>query len=441
MHYNTGKLFHWLCSKEIVIEEIAFWEGEAAKILCQMEMHLPPIVLDIQFHLVVHLPGEVRLRGPMAPRWMYFVKRYMAELKGWIRQRARLEGSMAQGYLVAETMFFVSEYSDRFHSKGPKLFDVSQSDKFNGIVLPKARVTKVMTVVFQEQAWRFLFLNAACLDSWRQRHASAVEADSNTAAFKDWLLPALTASTEETREWPSQMIWDLAVGPSASADFFTACWVYGRHFRVASRDLNKKTTFDCSISQWFEIEGEQKEFIGYIDAIVRLDFDSFEIVLIKAKWYNSNHSQGRSCTLLEDECGHLRVKMVDFLPDTSAIDEPFAFPKDVEQFFFVDDWIHNGWKLAIKVQLRVAKVYYTRSPRSSIEDTAKSESSGEEGSDPNAAGDTAGSNEQAGCSRPVSTEADDSAGKDVDVGESKDDGKPDDDGEGYLESDDEGDHS
>jgi hypothetical protein len=223
MHYNTGKLFHWLCSKEIVIEEIAFWEGEAAKILCQMEMHLPPIVLDIQFHLVVHLPGEVRLRGPMAPRWMYFVKRYMAELKGWIRQRARLEGSMAQGYLVAETMHFVSEYSDRFHSKGPKLFDVSQSDKFNGIVLPKARVTKVMTVVFQEQAWRFLFLNAACLDSWRQRHASAVEADSNTAAFKDWLLPALTASTEETREWPSQMIWDLAVGFNASADFFTTC--------------------------------------------------------------------------------------------------------------------------------------------------------------------------------------------------------------------------
>jgi hypothetical protein len=134
------------------------------------------------------------------------------------------------------------------------------------------------------------------------------------------------------------------------------------------------------------------------------------------------------------------VKM-DFLPDTSATDELFAFLKDVEQIFFVDDWIHNGWKLAIKVQLRVAKVYYTRSPRSSIEDTAKSESSGEEGSDPNAAGDTAGSNEQAGCSRPVSTEADDSAGKDVDVGESKDDGKPDDDGEGYLESDDEGDHS
>jgi hypothetical protein len=95
---------------------------------------------------------------------------------------------------------------------------------------------------------------------------------------------------------------------------------------------------------------------------------------------------------LEDECGYLQVKM-DFLPDTSATDELFAFLKDVEQIFFVDDWIHNGWKLAIKVQPRAARACYTRSPHPNIEDTAQSESSGEEGSDPNAAGDTAGRNE------------------------------------------------
>jgi hypothetical protein len=118
---------------------------------------------------------------------------------------------------------------------------------------------------------------------------------------------------------------------------------------VASQDLTKKTTFDCSISQWFEIEEEQKEYIGYVDAIVRLDFDSFETVLIKAKWYNINHSRERSSTLVEDECGHLRVKVVDFIPDSSTSDEPFVFPKDVEQLFFVDDWLLVGWKLVVKV--------------------------------------------------------------------------------------------
>jgi hypothetical protein len=95
----AGKLFRWLCSKEIIVDDITYWEGEAAEILCQMEQHLPPTLFDMQLHLVVHLPQEVRLCGPVSSRWMYFVERYMGELKGWVRQRARPEGSMAQGYL------------------------------------------------------------------------------------------------------------------------------------------------------------------------------------------------------------------------------------------------------------------------------------------------------------------------------------------------------
>ena len=148
----------------IDIDEIKYWEDEAAEILCQMEQHLPPSLFDIQFHLLVHIPQEIRLCGPVAPRWMYFVERYMAELKGWVCQRARPEGSMAQGYLVAETMHFILEYTDRFHPAGPKLVEPSNYQKFPGIILPKAKKTKFMTLVFREQAWRFLLLNSACLE-------------------------------------------------------------------------------------------------------------------------------------------------------------------------------------------------------------------------------------------------------------------------------------
>jgi hypothetical protein len=83
---------------------------------------------------------------------MYFIERYMAELKGWIRQRAWLEGSMAQGYMTAETMHFISDYTQKFHSGGPRLIDPSGYHKLEGIVLPKTRKTKVMTTVFRKQA-------------------------------------------------------------------------------------------------------------------------------------------------------------------------------------------------------------------------------------------------------------------------------------------------
>jgi hypothetical protein len=42
-----------------------------AFILCMMEQHMPPSLFDMQLHLVVHLPQEVWLYGPISRRWMH----------------------------------------------------------------------------------------------------------------------------------------------------------------------------------------------------------------------------------------------------------------------------------------------------------------------------------------------------------------------------------
>ena len=237
------------------------------------------------------------------------------------------------------------------------------------------------------------------------------DSTSTTPKFKDWLLPALTASIEESGRRPDPMVWDLAVGPSATADFYTACWAYGQHFHVNSCDLNKKTTFDCGISQMFLIDGQHKEYVGYVEAIVRLNFDSFETVLMKAQWFDSVYGTGRNATLEEDECGHLRVKEVNFASDTSPLNEPFAFPKDVEQLFFVKDKIHKGWLLAVKVNARSMRVSYCKSNSGCEESALESENNIEDACLP---GDQ--SNSRHG--QRISTEADDSAGEHVDIGNS-----------------------
>jgi hypothetical protein len=53
-----------------------------AFILCMMEQHMPPSLFDMQLHLVVHLPQEVWLYGPISRRWIYFIEHYMRALKG-----------------------------------------------------------------------------------------------------------------------------------------------------------------------------------------------------------------------------------------------------------------------------------------------------------------------------------------------------------------------
>jgi hypothetical protein len=73
--YRLSSLFKKLCAKEIRLADIPELEEEAAVVACYMEMNLPPSFFDIQPHHVIHLPGELRMAGPVRPRWMYFVER------------------------------------------------------------------------------------------------------------------------------------------------------------------------------------------------------------------------------------------------------------------------------------------------------------------------------------------------------------------------------
>lgn len=202
----------------------------------------------------------------------------------------------------------------------------------------------------------------------------------------------------------SQMAIDIAIGPTGKADFYSAMWAYGRHFRIMDRDMHKKTTFDCGISSMYDEDGEGTEYLGYVESIMRIHFDSFDTVLIKGKWYNSIIRRGSSGTLVTDECGVLRVKAGRFMSDSLVTDEPLVFPKDILQVFFVEDIINRGWKLVVHVNTRSKRVFYKRKRGEG------GESDGEEGESDLAAQvstDTLRRGETL-----VSVEADDAAGED-----------------------------
>ncbi len=67
----------------------------AAKVVCKLENAFPPSFFYCQVHLLVHLVDEIVIAGPVHCQWMYWLERYMAILKGYVCNRARVEGSMA----------------------------------------------------------------------------------------------------------------------------------------------------------------------------------------------------------------------------------------------------------------------------------------------------------------------------------------------------------
>ncbi|KAL5563237.1 hypothetical protein UlMin_032984 [Ulmus minor] len=107
---RLSKFFHGLCQRVVDKEEIIKLELEAAEILCKLEDYFPPSFFDPMIHLVVHLPREVRLCGPVQFRWMYHFERYMKVLKGFVSNYARPEGSIANRYLSLECVRFCETF-------------------------------------------------------------------------------------------------------------------------------------------------------------------------------------------------------------------------------------------------------------------------------------------------------------------------------------------
>ncbi|XP_048494556.1 uncharacterized protein LOC125494787 [Beta vulgaris subsp. vulgaris] len=84
-------------------------------------MWMPPSCFDVMLHLSVHLADEVFLGGLVHFHWMYPGERYLYKLKLYVHNKARPEGSIAEGYIVDECMTLCSRYLDDVETKFNRL--------------------------------------------------------------------------------------------------------------------------------------------------------------------------------------------------------------------------------------------------------------------------------------------------------------------------------
>ncbi|GKD90585.1 RNA-directed DNA polymerase, eukaryota, partial [Tanacetum coccineum] len=64
---------------------------------------------------VIHLPLKALEGGPICPWWMFPFERYMKKLKGYVRNKAKPEGSISEGYVVEEA--FMLNPSNNEHNE------------------------------------------------------------------------------------------------------------------------------------------------------------------------------------------------------------------------------------------------------------------------------------------------------------------------------------
>ncbi|KAL5555316.1 hypothetical protein UlMin_037552 [Ulmus minor] len=109
--------FNQLCARTVNVTDMVKAQDQLVIILCKLERIFPPTFFDIMIHLVLHLPKEAILGGPVYMRWMYPFERYLKRLKDYVRNAAKLEGSISEGYVVDEALTFCSRYFDDIETR------------------------------------------------------------------------------------------------------------------------------------------------------------------------------------------------------------------------------------------------------------------------------------------------------------------------------------
>ncbi|GKA58469.1 hypothetical protein Tco_0757657, partial [Tanacetum coccineum] len=109
--------FKKICYATLMEDDMLKARSKVVNILCNLELIYPLAFFDIMIHLVIHLPLEALEGGPIRPWWMFPFERYMKKLKGYVRNKAKPEGSIVEGYVAEEELTFSSHYFWDFNAQ------------------------------------------------------------------------------------------------------------------------------------------------------------------------------------------------------------------------------------------------------------------------------------------------------------------------------------
>ena len=82
--------FHQLCAKEISLRVVEELEKMAPELLYKLEKIFPPGFFLSMQHLILHLPNEVRMGGPVQNRWCYPIERCLKTLRKNVEIKSKL---------------------------------------------------------------------------------------------------------------------------------------------------------------------------------------------------------------------------------------------------------------------------------------------------------------------------------------------------------------
>ncbi|KAG7536624.1 MFS transporter superfamily [Arabidopsis suecica] len=355
--------FSRLCQRVIDPEKLITLESELVETLCQLERYFPPSLFDIMFHLPIHLAREARLGGPVHFRWMYPFERYMKTLKAYVKNFARPEACMAEGYLARECMAFCLEFLQNSLSL-PEAVNRNEDVESNSLILEGRTLQKATQVTLtskeREIAHRYVLMNMAVMDPYINLHLEELQATdarcmSNETLlwkmladqFLEWIKEKIpTNSTEHS----TQLRW-LAFGPRHIAQTYKGFVINGHRFHTD--DMKRKTqnsgvTYEAfsmcrSSAKDTRLQADIVTYFGVIKEIILLDYHMFQVPIFKCHWANKGNG-------VKEEDGFTLVNL--HLNQSAFLQDPYILAAQAKQVFYSREDDSSPWYVVMKAPPR-----------------------------------------------------------------------------------------
>ena len=172
---------------------------------------------------------------------------------------------------------------------------------------------------------------------WRDVYAMEKERVGQTIpTFTTWLKEAVLIS-KDRRICEDDVVHSLVVGPSKKTHFYSPVNQNGKHFRVFTRDTQKKNTYNSRILAYFDVGmGEKIPFYGVLADIVHVRYGKYDQILFKGMWYDNKGTRSKASTIvLTNECGITCVKATPMPYKEKVTFDPFVIPEWAIQVSYI----------------------------------------------------------------------------------------------------------
>ncbi|CAE5962935.1 unnamed protein product [Arabidopsis arenosa] len=326
-------------------------------------------------HVMLQNLFPVALRGllPRGPRIVVncicnFFNRcsnvYMKTLKAYVKNFARPEAFMAEGYLAGECIAFCLEFLQKSVLVQETLNrneDLEADQQIlEGRPLHKA-TEKTLTDKERDIAHRYILMNTAVMEPYIELHLEELQATDvrcaknetllwkyHTERFPQWIKYKIPSNS---KDHSSRLRW-LAFGPRHIAQTYKGYIINGKRFHTD--DVKRKTqesgvTYEAfsmcrsSAKDTRQMAVDIISFYGVIKEILMLDYHMFQIPVFRCIWANKGNG-------VKEEDGFTLVNL--HMNQSAYLNDPFILASQAKQVFYSREDDSSPWYVCMRAPPR-----------------------------------------------------------------------------------------